>query len=248
LETTDAVVNLAGSSLAGTNPLTMRWTAARKKNIQDSRIWAGNQLSETIALSPTKPEVLVQASAIGFYGNIGEGPVNENSPPGDDFLAQVSLGWEPSTKSVEAEGVRRVIIRIGLVLGQGSDLLTLLKLPFILFVGGRIGTGEQFFSWIHIDDLVASIIFLVENHRAQGAYNLTAPNPVKNKTFAQVLGHQLKRPVWLPIPPFALKIALGEAATMALDGRPVFPKRLFDLGYKFQYDKLDAALKDLLWV
>jgi uncharacterized protein (TIGR01777 family) len=224
----------------------MRWTPARKKSILESRIWAGNQLADAISGSPVKPEVLVQASAIGFYGNVGEGPVNENSPPGDDFLAEVSLGWEPSTKSVEAAGVRRVIIRIGLVLGKDSDLLTLLKLPFLLFAGGKIGSGEQFFSWIHIDDLVSSIIFLVENQRAQGAYNLTAPNPVQNKSFAQILGRQLKRPVWLPIPAFALQLALGEAATLALDGRPVFPKRLFELGYKFQYDKLEAALKDLL--
>jgi uncharacterized protein (TIGR01777 family) len=245
LSDTDVVINLAGSSLAGNNPLQMRWTANRKQAIISSRMAAGQKLVAAISKLNRKPEVFLQASAIGYYGNQGLDPANENTGPGNDFLTEVCLDWESSTAALEGMGVRRLVTRIGLVLSPKGGLLPLLALPFRLFIGGKIGTGNQYFSWIHIQDIVESIQFLINDPRFQGVYNLTAPNPVTNLKFAQVLGRTLRRPVWFPIPGIAMKIALGEAATLALDGRPVHPSRLLQSGYQFSFPDLDQALRTL---
>lgn len=246
LDRTDVVINLAGTSISGPNPLLMRWTKKRKEQIIESRLRAGTLLSEAIAKSTNIPEVFIQASAIGYYGNTGPGPIDESAQPGSDFLASVCKEWERSTKSIEELGVRRITARIGLVFSDQGGLLDLLKLPFLLFVGGKIGSGKQYLSWIHIDDLVKGLVFLINNSQTQGVFNLTAPLPVQNQEFARVIGEVVNRPSWLAIPSILLKLFLGEAATLALDGRSVFPKRLLDAGYVFQFDRVESALSNLL--
>ena len=242
----DAVINLAGASLAGTNPLKMRWTSKRKADILNSRLKSGEALTKAIRSSLEKPEVFFQASAIGYYGNLGEGIADETSPAGKDFLAEVCLAWENSTVRVEEMGVRRLVGRIGLVFSQEGGLFNLLQLPFRLYIGGQIGDGQQFLSWISLREVVSSIRFLIENPQAQGIYNLTSPAPVTNRDFSHKLGAAMRRPTWLPIPDFLLKLVLGEASTLALDGRQVMPKRLLEAGYQFLDNELDRYLPDLL--
>lgn len=243
---TQALVNLAGESIAGNNLLQMRWTEKRKYNIISSRIAAGRKLAAGIEEADSKPAVFIQASAIGYYGSTGSRPADETTPAGDDFLARVCLDWEASTQEVEELGVRRVIIRTGLVLSQKGGLFPLLALPFRLLVGGRIGSGEQFMSWIHIADIVSAIKYFLLRPDSQGVYNLTAPKPVPNKTFAHALGRAIHRPAWFPVPSQALQLLLGEAATLALDGRQVIPARLLESDFQFQFQELPAALDDLL--
>lgn len=242
----DAVINLAGASLAGDNPLQMRWTPKRKEAIISSRLSVGEKLTQAISKLDRPPQTFVQASAIGFYGNQGFENTDENSQPGSDFLAEVCQGWEASTSILEEMGIRRLVIRIGLVLSPKGGLLPLLALPFRLFIGGKIGSGNQYLSWIHIQDIVGSIKYLISDPKHQGIYNLTAPNPVTNRIFSELLGKTLHRPSWLPVPAPVLKIALGEAATLALDGKPVFPTKLLKAGYQFQFPDLDNCLNDLL--
>lgn len=246
LEKTDAVINLAGASLAGEHLLKMRWTKKRKQSIISSRLETGEILSRAISKLERKPEVFVQASAIGYYGNQGLDSADENSGTGNDFLAEVCREWENSTADLEQLGVRRLVVRIGLVLSQSGGLLPLLALPFRLFAGGKVGSGSQYLSWIHIRDLVKSIQFLVDDPRLQGIYNLTAPNPETNFRFSHMLGKTLKRPVWLPVPTALLKAALGEASTLALEGRPVYPANLLEAGYQFSFTELEDCLEDLL--
>ncbi|MCJ7733508.1 MAG: TIGR01777 family oxidoreductase [Anaerolineales bacterium] len=244
LSDTDVVINLAGASISGSNPLRMRWTPKRKKQILSSRVEAGKLITEAIRISAYKPGVLIQASAIGYYGNSGSGPIDETSIPGSDFLADVCQDWEKSTGPVENLGVRRVITRIGLVFSKDGGLLPFLSLPFRFFMGGAIGSGNQTLSWIHIYDVVHAIKFLIEQPQTQGVYNLTAPNPVSNQIFAQSLGQTLNKPVWLPVPALLLTLGLGEAATLALDGKGVLPKRLLEAGYQFKYPDLQAGLEN----
>ncbi|MEJ2412686.1 MAG: TIGR01777 family oxidoreductase [Anaerolineales bacterium] len=241
-----ALVNLAGESLAGSNLLQMRWTEKRKQDILSSRIAVGRKLAAGVKEVDSRPAVFIQASAIGYYGNNGTRPVDETTPAGDDFLARVCLDWEATTQEVEEMGVRRVIIRTGLVLSQKGGLFPLLALPFRLMVGGRIGSGKQYMSWIHITDVVSAIKYFLLHPDSRGIYNLTAPEPVTNLTFAHTLGKALHRPVWLPVPGLALKLLLGKAATLALDGRQVFPSRLLASDFRFQYRELPAALDDLV--
>jgi len=245
LENSDAVVNLAGASLAGKNPLNMRWTKVRKAEIINSRVKAGNHLSTALEQATHLPEILIQTSAIGYYGNTGLDPMDEYSTPGKDFLSEVCQSWESSTSSVEELGIRRIIARIGLVLSSKGGLLPLLSLPFQFYIGGRIGTGQQIMSWIHITDLVNCLEYFLLNKQMQGVYNITAPKPVTNQEFVTILSRSLNKPAWLPIPSFAFKMAFGEASTLALDGREVLPLRLLETGYRWQFDRLDQAIKDL---
>jgi uncharacterized protein (TIGR01777 family) len=242
----DAVVHLAGASLAGENPLRMRWTAKRKKQILESRLRSGEMISEAIKSVGEKPKVLIQSSAVGYYGPLGGEIVDETFPNGDDFLAGVCRKWEDSTQPVEALGVRRVIIRTGLVFSPEGGILPLFKLPFSLFVGGRIGSGQQYLSWIHLDDVVKGIRFLIDNKQARDAYNLTSPDPLKNIDFARQLGRAMRRPAFVPVPAFALKLVLGETSTLALDGQRVVPKRLVEAGFDFTYKTLEDVLPSLL--
>jgi uncharacterized protein (TIGR01777 family) len=249
IETTDAVINLAGASIAGDGLggiLTQRWSDEVKQRIRQSRTDAGQALVQAITDATNKPKVLIQSSAVGYYGPRGSEQVTEDSPPGSDFLAKVCVEWEESTQSVEALGVRHVIIRTGLVLTTEGGILPVMLLPFKLFVGGPLGSGQQGISWIHIQDVVQSILHLLEDEMAQGAYNLVAPNSVNYAQFGKVAGKVLQRPSFFPTPGFALKLALGEKATLVLDGQHVVPARLLDAGFAFSYTDLESALKDLL--
>jgi hypothetical protein len=172
--------------------------------------------------------------------------VDETFPIGDDFLSEVTRRWEESTKPVETLGVRRVITRTGLVFSPKGGIFPLLKLPFSLFMGGQIGSGQQYLSWIHIDDLVNIIRFLIDREVAEGVFNATSPNPMKNVDFARALGKAMKRPAFVPVPSFVLKLVLGEASTLALDGQRVVPKRLLETGYTFRYETLADAFVSLL--
>mgnify|MGYP004002414365 FL=1 len=244
LEGADAVINLAGASIAGDNPLKMRWTPARKTEILNSRLDAGKVIGEAIRNAKNKPKVLIQAAAVGFYGPQAANEMREDAPAGRDFLAEVCREWEDSTKAVEAM-TRRVVIRTGLVLSPEGGIFSFLKLPFMLFAGGPIGSGKQYMPWIHIDDLVNAILFLIEEKTAKGIFNLTAPELVTNTIFGQALGKSIKRPALIPVPGFVLKLALGEAATLALDGQRAVSDKLQRAGYGFKFGELGDALADL---
>lgn len=247
MEEMDAVINLAGESIAGSGALPARWTAERKKRILDSRIDATNAVVAAIAQADHKPRTLVQGSAVGYYGaRHSDIELDESAPPGDDFLAGVVVRWEAVSEPVEEMGVRRAIARTGLVLSRSGGSLPPMLLPFRLFLGGPMGDGRQWWPWIHIRDEVRALAFLMNDDRASGPYNLTAPNPVTNREFARVLGKVLGRPAFLPAPAFALRLALGEMATLLLDGQRAIPKRLLDLDFRFEFPDLDTALIDLL--
>ena len=242
----DAVVNLAGENLAGKGFFPSPWTPERKQRILNSRLQAGQAINAAINAAKRKPKVLIQASAIGYYGPRGDDIITEESEPGDDFLAQTCVQWEHVTRPVEAMGVRRAIIRTGIVLSTEEGALPRLLLPHRLFVGGPFGNGEQWYSWIHLADEAAAIRFLIEHEQASGPFNLTAPHPLKNKVFSKTLGKVIERPSWLPIPGFVMRTLFGEVATVVLDGQRVLPQKLQALGFEFQYPTVEAALRDLL--
>lgn len=236
----DAVVNLAGENV-GQWP----WTAQRKQRILNSRVEAGAALADAFQQASRRPTVLVQASGVGYYGPCGNELVDETSPAGSDFFASVASEWEASTRVVDSLGVRRVIIRTSLVLDSKAGILPLMALPVRLFVGGRLGNGKQGVSWIHLEDHVRAMRFLLENRNAVGAFNLSAPNPLSNAAFIAALAKALGRPYWLPAPAFALRLALGEMSTLLLDGQFVLPRKLVNLGFVFKYQTVDEALQAL---
>jgi uncharacterized protein (TIGR01777 family) len=237
----DAIVNLAGESL-GSGP----WTGARKNRILSSRVEAGKAISAAIHQASPRPKVLIQASAVGFYGPHGAEPVTEESAPGHGFLAEVCKSWETSSQPVEESGVRRVVIRTGVVLSREEGALQRMLLPFRLFAGGSLGNGRQGFPWIHPADEVAGIRFLMENEKAQGVFNLSAPEPLSNADFGRILAKVMRRPYWLPVPAFALHLLLGEMSTLVLEGQYILPRRLIELGFRFRFETAEAALRDLL--
>ena len=241
VEGADAVINLAGENIAAG-----RWTAERKQRIRESRVNAGRAVTEAITAASHKPRVLVQASAVGYYGPRGDEEVDEDTPPGDDFLGRVAVEWEASTAAVEEQGVRRVVIRTGIVLTPEGGALGRMLLPFRLGLGGPFGSGRQWFPWIHIADEVGAIRFLIENEATRGPYNLTAPNPVRQKEFARALGRALRRPAFLPVPAFALRLLFGEMADALLTGQRAIPRRLLEAGYTFRFPTLETALRNLL--
>jgi hypothetical protein len=236
----DAVVNLAGATLDH------RWTNSYKKTAWESRENAGHAIAAAVEQVEQKPRVLIQSSAVGYYGPRDDAPVTEDTPPGDDFLASICVAWEESSKAVEEQGVRRVVIRSGIVLSMEGGALPKLVLPMKLFAGGPIGSGKQVMSWIHIDDEVKAIRTLIEDESASGAFNLTAPNPLTNRDFIKTLGKVMKRPALMPAPGFALKIMLGEMSTVVLDGQRVLPEHLQKIGYQFEFSELQSALVDIL--
>lgn len=236
-----AIVNLAGENIAAG-----RWTAGVKRRILESRVNAGQALTAAVRAAPAKPGVFVQASAVGYYGPRGDTTVDETTESGTGFLAEVCRAWEASTQDIEAMGVRRVVIRTGMVLGHGGALARMLP-PFRWFVGGPPGTGRQGASWIHLADEAGAIRFLMEEPEARGAYNLTAPTPVRFRKFARILGQTLHRPYRLNVPAFALRLLFGEMADeVLLSGQLALPARLIEAGYRFRYPDLEGALKDLL--
>ena len=243
----DVIVNLAGASLAGDNFLPTRWTAERRQLLHNSRITdVGKAVTEAVEQATNKPGVVIQSSAIGYYGPRTDEIVTEESSPADDFLASLCVDWEAATAAVEDFGVRRVIIRSGIVLTTKSGALPRMLLPFKLFAGGPFGNGQQWYSWIHMYDEIAAIRFLIEHQNASGIFNLTGPNPMKNNDFAKVLGKVMKRPSFMPIPGFAMRMMFGEVATVVLDGQHVVPKRLQEMGFLFKFPELEDALRDLL--
>jgi uncharacterized protein (TIGR01777 family) len=242
-----AVLNLAGEGIAAG-----RWTAERKRRIRASRLDAGRAVAAAVrqaAAAGRAPAVVLQASAVGFYGDAGDREVDEEQPPpaaGSDFLAEVAVAWEASTEEVEALGVRRVALRTGVVLDRGGGALAKLLPPFRLGLGGPLGSGRQWLPWIHMADEVGAIRFLLATATARGPFNLCAPEPVTNRDFGRALGRQLHRPSVLPVPAPALRLALGELAVALLHGQRALPRRLLAAGYRFRFPDLPAALADLL--
>jgi len=235
-----AVVNLAGESLAEG-----RWTPARKQAIADSRRLGTRQLVAAIQQAEPKPQVLVSASAIGYYGTSETDTFTESSPSGDDFLAEVCQAWEAEAQAVQAAGVRLVIARIGIVLGNGGAIAKLIP-PFKLFAGGPLGSGRQWFSWIHRDDLVNWLYYALQHPEIAGIYNATAPQPVRMKELANTLGEVLNRPSWLPVPGFALEALLGDGAIVVLEGQRVLPEAIQATPFTYQYPTLKPALQAVL--
>jgi uncharacterized protein len=209
-------------------------------------VGSGRAVLEGLRRAAEKPRVLVQGSAVGYYGDTGDPRVTEEHPPGRDFLADVCVEWEDSTAEAEALGVRRPVIRTGVVLAREGGALPRMALPFRFFAGGPLASGRQGFPWIHLADEVAAIRFLLEREDADGPFNLTAPEPVTNREFSAALGRALHRPSLLPAPEFALRIALGEMADMLLHGQRAVPQRLQELGFAFRFAEPEPALRDLL--
>ncbi len=243
LETTSgvkAVVHLAGETIAG------RWNTEKKRRIRDSRILSTRNLVESLAEASKKPAVLVCASAIGYYGNSGDDHFTEVSPAGTDFLSKVCEEWETEAQKAEAFGIRVVMVRIGLVLGLGGGLLAQVLPPFKMGVGGILGSGRQWMSWIHIDDVVGIVIHALENEEIRGPLNATAPVPVRNVEFTKTLGTVLRRPTLLPVPMFGLRLMMGEFADFVVLSQNVLPEKTEVSGYEFRYRTLEPALRDLL--
>jgi len=235
----DAVINLAGE------PIAQRWTSEQKKNILESRQVGTAKIVEAINKSQQKSKVLINASAIGYYGSSQSATFMENSAAGEDFLAEVCQGWEAQAKQVNQEQTRLVILRFGIVLGDGGALAKILP-PFKIFAGGPLGSGQQWFSWIHILDVVNLIIYALENTALTGVFNATAPNPVRMIELCDTLGKILQRPSWLPVPSFALELLLGEAAQVVLEGQQVLPQKTQENGFIYQYPTLQKALEQIL--
>ena len=236
-----AIVHLAGENVGEG-----RWTAERKRRLRDSRLRSGEAVVAAVRAARRPPRVLLQASALGYYGARGDQVLDEAAAPGEGFLGELSRDWEASTAAVEALGVRRAVLRTGLVLSRRGGALPRLLLPFRLGLGGPMGSGRQYWPWIHLADEVGAIRFLLAAESAAGAFNLAAPQPLPNREFGRVLGRVLRRPALMPAPAFALRAALGEMATIVLDGQRAVPRRLLAAGFGFRFPELEGALRDLL--
>ncbi|MFQ5459255.1 MAG: TIGR01777 family oxidoreductase [Anaerolineae bacterium] len=237
----DAVVNLVGAGLAD-----RRWTPRRKKKLWESRTVAGQAVARAIEAAARRPRVLLQASAVGLYGPKGDEMVTEDTLAGHDFLARLCSAWEASTSRVETMGVRRVVVRTGIVMAVSGGALARMLPPFRLGLGGRLGSGRQWMPWIHLADEVAALVHLVGAADAAGAYNLTAPRPVTNSDFTVALGRAIGRPTVMAVPAFALRVIFGEMAVVLLTGQRAVPRRLQDRGLHFGFPAVGAALADLL--
>ncbi|MEG3920161.1 TIGR01777 family oxidoreductase [Microcoleus sp. T3_A4] len=236
----DGVVNLAGVPIAEE-----RWTEARQQEILDSRKLTTAKLVEAIVNANPRPSVFVSASAIGYYGTSETAEFDETSLAGNDFLAAVCKDWEAAAQPAKNAGTRLAILRLGIVLGMGGALAKMLP-PFKLFAGGPIGTGKQWFSWVHREDVVDLILYALQNPQVEGVLNATAPNPVRMNELCQTLGEVLQRPSWLPVPGFALEMLLGDGAKLVLEGQKVLPKQTLASGFQYQYPTLKLALEEIL--
>ncbi len=242
LKNIDVVVNLAGESIGN-----RRWSNSVKQEILASRIRTTRAIVSAVNDRIFQPEVLINASAVGYYGPRGDDEITEDEKPGQDFLAQVCREWEGEAGKVQSKQTRVAMIRIGVVLGN-KGALTRMVMPFKFFLGGPLGTGKQWLSWIHIRDLTRLINFVIERRELSGPINATAPEPVRMRNFCNVLGSVLNRPSWLPVPEFALKAALGQMSEMLLNSQRVIPKKAIDAGFEFRYLNLRAALENALKV
>lgn len=236
----DAVINLAGESIADG-----RWTPQRKALLRDSRILSTKSLSAAINAAQAPPRVFVSGSAVGYYGPSGDEPKSEESRPGDDFLAHLCVDWEQEARRAERAGTRLVLLRTGIVIERSGGALAKMIPPFRLFVGGRMGSGRQYMSWIHRLDWLEMVRWIVETPQVSGPVNATAPHPVTNRHFARALGRALRRPSLVPAPGFALKAALGEVADSLVTGQRVLPARAQALAFHFRYPEIEQAFRGI---
>lgn len=236
----DVMINVAGESINA------RWTKKKKAQIVNSRLTATKAIHELIQQLEKKPCVYIQASAIGFYGTSENETFTEQvSKPGHDFLARVASEWEKAGKAIENEGIRTVYMRFGLILSKDDGALPRIILPYKLFTGGTLGKGNQWVSWVHIKDVCKMTRFAIENEKINGPLNVTAPHPVTMNELGKTVAKILKRPHWLPVPAFVLKLILGEMSTLVLDGQRVLPEKALENGFHFQFETIDNALTDL---
>lgn len=240
ISTFDAVINLAGEPIAD-----KRWTDTQKRVICESRWSITSELVAKINDSKTPPSVFISGSAIGFYGNQNEKHVTEDTSPKNEFTHQLCSKWEAIANGVDQKKTRVVLLRTGVVLAEGGGALGKMALPFRLGVGGKLGHGNQYLSWIHLQDMVNAIAYVLENETCSGAFNFTAPEPVTNIEFSKRLASALGRPCIFTVPTFAMKIAMGEASTMILEGQRVIPKKLTEAGFTFQFPSLKDALTEI---
>ncbi len=238
LATCDAVIHLAGE------PVAQRWSPAAKKRILDSRVEGTRALLAAMREHP--PNVLVSASGIGYYGSCGDRILTEQSPSGSDFLGQVAAAWEHEAQQAEKLGVRVVRLRIGTVMGAGGGALQKMLLPFRMGLGGRLGAGTQWMSWIHLDDLVAMLLFALSESTLRGVLNAASPHPVTNAEFTRALAHAVHRPAVIPVPAFALRLLLGEMSEILLASQRAIPEAALRAGFEFRYPEIGAALIQIL--
>ena len=237
----DAIIHLAGVNI-GERP----WTNERKRLIRSSRVESGQAVVDAICQSSQRPSVLIQIAGTGYYGVHGDEVLDEQAPNGSDFLAGVGADWENATLPVTELGVRRITMRTGVVLSMKGGILDPFILQNRLFAGGPLGSGRQWVSWIHIDDLLRAIQFFLDHPQASGVFNVTSPEPLTNRDFGRTVAQVMRRPFWAPVPGFMLKLVLGEMSTLVLDGQRVVPKRLTEMGFQFEYNTLRKAVADLL--
>ena len=240
LEGADGVVNLAGESLAS-----RRWSEESKKRFRDSRILSTRSLAEAIRAAATPPAVLISGSAVGFYGPWDERPLTENDPPGTDFLARLCADWEQEARQAERPWTRLALLRTGIVLERSGGALPEMMRPFRFFVGGPLGSGRQYVSWIHRLDWIEIVRWIVQTPAVSGPVNATAPHPVTNRHLSRALGHAIHRPSLLPAPGFAVKIVVGEFADSVLTGQRVLPARAQKDGYHFRYPEIEQAFRGI---
>ena len=236
----DGIIHLAGEPIAG-----KRWSASQKEKLRSSRIETTRALVDATRKAKVKPKFLISSSAVGYYGPHGDEMITEDSAPGNGFLAQLCVNWEAEANKAKALGVRVALLRTGIVLGKGNGALAKMGPPFKLFVGGSLGSGKQWFPWIHLSDEVGLIKFLIENDKAEGSFNVTAPNPVTMEEFCKALGKVLHRPSWAPVPAPLLSLMLGEMAQMLLTGQRAVPQAALGLGYQFNFPNVLQALESL---
>jgi len=237
------VINLAGASIGAG-----RWTASRKRVLEQSRLEATGALVSAIGVldGPDRPRVLANASGIDYYGDRGDEIITEESGPGDSYLAHLCVAWEAAARKAEPLGVRVVFARTSLVIGRDADALQRLALPFKLFAGGPLGSGQQWFPWVHLDDAIGLYRLAIENDALTGPLNLVAPDIRRETDVARAVGQVLGRPSWAPAPAFALRLVLGEMADLVLHGRHAEPRKALAAGYQFEYPRLEDALRQAL--
>lgn len=241
LDGAEAAIFLAGEPIFGG-----RWTARNKEKIRTSRVEGVRRLVEAIARAGVRPRVLISASAVGYYGPRGDEEIDESAPPGDDFLAQVCTEWEAAAHEAEGLGVRVVLLRLGIVLAAEGGALDHMRPAFRFFLGGPLGSGEQWVSWIHIEDVAGLCLHALRTDRLRGPVNATAPDPVRSRGFARALGRAMGRPAVVRMPGWALRLLMGGAAQVVLSGVRVVPRAALDSGYRFRFPELRGALRDLL--
>jgi uncharacterized protein (TIGR01777 family) len=238
----DAIVNLVGENLSA-----RLWSPAQKRRIRESRLNGGKAIVEAIRQANRKPKVVIQASGVNYYGPGGDEIITEDHSAGSDFLSQVCVDWEGSTAEVEKMGVRRAIIRSGVVLDKKEGALPRFLLQFRLFAGGPLGNGRQWLSWIHPNDEINAIRFLIDQQEANGPFNLASPNPKTNREFGKAIGRVLHRPALIPVPALAIKLVFGEMSIVVLEGQRAVPQKLSKIGFHFSHPEIQEALKDVIW-